>query len=148
MATLKATRTAQWPLVAEFTFSPTDSMTDVNGVSKQFGGEAVAETVFDVINLPRDAVVIGGEVITETAVGGATAYNVKVGDSGSATRYLGATDRVTAGRTALVPTGYRNTGGLNLRVSVAPTVAAATTGVVTVRVEYIIKDRSNEVQPS
>lgn len=148
MATLKATRSAQWPLYAEFTFSPTDSMTDVNGVTKQFGGEAVAETVFDVINLPRDSVVIGGEVVTDTAIGGATAYNVKVGDSGSATRYLGATDKVGAGRTALVPTGYKNTGGLNLRVSVAPTVAAATTGAVTVRVEYIIAGRANEVQPA
>ena len=143
MAKLKASRGAQWPLVAEFTFNFDDTMVDTAGVLKDF--KTVGSTVVDAINLPADAIVIGGEVVTETAVTGSTAYNVSVGDSGSATRYLSATDRVSAGRTALVPTGYVGTGE-QIRVTVAPTVAAATAGKVTVRVQYVIRNRVTETQ--
>lgn len=143
MAKLIATRTAQWPLVAEFTFNFDDTMVDKDGALKDFKTVGTS-IVADVIPLPPGAIVTGGEVVTETAVTGSTAYNVSVGDSGSATRYLGATDRVAAGRTALVPTGYVGTGE-NVRVTVAPTVAAATAGKVTVRVAYIVRNRSNEV---
>lgn len=143
MAQLIATRTAQWPLVAEFTFNFNDTMVDKDGTLKDF--KTVGTSIIaDVIPLPTGAIVTGGEVVTETAVTGSTAYNVSVGDSGSATRYLGATDRVAAGRTALVPTGYVGAGE-NIRLTVAPTVAAATAGKVTVRVTYIVRNRSNEV---
>ena len=50
-----------------------------------------------------------------------------------------------AGRTALVPTGYVGNGE-QIRVTVAPTVAAATAGKVTVRVQYIVRNRVNETQ--
>ena len=143
MSKLIATRGAQYPLVAEFTFNFDDTMVDVNGVLKDF--KTVGSTVVDAINLPTGAIVIGGEVVTETAVSGSTAYNVSVGDSVNATRYLSATDRVTAGRTALVPTGYVGNGE-QIRVTVAPTVAAATAGKVTVRVQYIVRNRVNETQ--
>lgn len=143
MAKLIASRGAQYPLVAEFTFNFDDTMVDINGALKDF--KTVGSTVVEPINLPVGAIVTGGEVVTETAVGGSTAYNISVGDSGSATRYLGATDRVTAGRTALVPTGYVGAGN-RLRVTVAPTVATATAGKVTVRVQYIVRARVNETQ--
>ncbi len=143
MAKLIASRGAQYPLVAEFTFNFDDTMVDVNGVLKDF--KTVGSTVVDAINLPTGAIVIGGEVVTETAVTGSTAYNVSVGDADNATRYLSATDRLSAGRTALVPTGYVSNGG-NIRITVAPTVADATAGKVTVRVEYIVRNRVNEVQ--
>lgn len=143
MAKLKASRGAQWPLVAEFTFNFDDTMVDTAGVLKDF--KTVGSTVVDAINLPAGAIVIGGEVVTEAAVTGSTAYNVSVGDSGSATRYLSATDRVSAGRTALTPTGYVGTGE-QIRVTVAPTVAAATAGKVTVRVQYVIRNRVTETQ--
>ena len=143
MPKLIATRGQQYPLVAEFTFNFNDTMVDINGALKDF--KTVGSTVVDAINLPTGAIVTGGEVVTETAVGGATAYNVSVGDSGSATRYLGATDRVAAGRTPLVPTGYVGNGE-QIRVTVAPTVAAATAGKVTVRVQYIVRNRVNETQ--
>lgn len=143
MSKLIATRGQQYPLVAEFTFNFDDTMVDVDGVLKDF--KTVGSTVVDAINLPTGAIVIGGEVVTETAVSGSTAYNVSVGDSVSATRYLSATDRVTAGRTALVPTGYVGNGE-QIRVTVAPTVADATAGKVTVRVQYIVRNRVNETQ--
>lgn len=143
MSKLIATRGQQYPLVAEFTFNFDDTMVDINGALKDF--KTVGSTVVDAINLPTGAIVIGGEVVTETAVSGSTAYNVSVGDSGSATRYLSATDRVAAGRTALVPTGYVGNGE-QIRVTVAPTVADATAGKVTVRVQYVVRNRVNETQ--
>lgn len=146
MAKLIASRTAQYPLVAEFTFNFDDTMIDTAGALKDFKTVGTS-IVADVIPLPPNAIVTGGSVVTETAVTGSTAYNISVGDSGSATRYLGATDKVSAGITALVPTGYVGT-GQNVRLTVAPTVAAATAGKVTVRVEYVIRGRTSETQIS
>lgn len=143
MAKRIATRGSQYPLTAEFTFLFDDTMVDTAGALKDF--KTVGSTVVDVINLPTGAIVVGGEVVTETAVGGATAYNISVGDSASTTRYLGVTDRVAAGRTALVPTGYVGLGE-QIRLTVTPTVAPASAGKVTVRVEYIVRNRVNETQ--
>ena len=144
MAQKLATRGGQYPITAEFTFDvANDTMKNTSGVDDTF--KVVGSHVFDAILLPTNAIVVGGEVVTETAVSGSTAYNVSVGDSGSATRYLGATDKVAAGRTALVPTGFVG-GGEQVRVTVAPTVADATAGKITVRVSYIIRNRVNEVQ--
>ena len=108
MSALTASRTAQYPLVAEFTFSIGDTMTNTSGAADAFA--TVAAHVFDVINLPPYAIVTGGEVVTETAFTGSTAYNVTVGDSASAARYLGTTDKTAAARTALVPTGFVGAG--------------------------------------
>ena len=136
-------RTAQYPLVAEFTFAVGDTMLNTAGASDTFA--VVAAHVFDIIPLPPGATVIGGSVTTDTAFVGSTAYNVKVGDSTTVDRYLGTTDKTTAALTALVPTGYVGT-GQNLRLTVTPTVADATAGAITVRVEYVIANRTNEVQ--
>jgi hypothetical protein len=129
--------------VAEFTWNFDDTMVATDATTDDF--KAVQANIFDVIELPPNSVVVGGDVVTETAIGTSTAYNVKVGDSGSDNRYLGTTDKVAAGRTALVPTGYVNTGGLSVRLTVTPTVAAATAGKATLRVEYVVRDRANEV---
>lgn len=142
MAALKPSRTAQNVMEAEFTFSIGDTMTNTSGAADAFA--TAAAHAFDVINLPVGAVVVGGEVVTETAFTGSTAYNVKVGDSGSDTRYLGTTDKTTAARTALVPTGYQGTGE-NIRLTVTPTVATATAGKITLRVQYVVTGRANEV---
>lgn len=144
MAQKLATRGGQYPITSEFTFDvANDTMKNTSGVDDNF--KVVGSHVFDTILLPNNATVVSGEVVTETAVSGSTAYNVSVGDSGSATRYLGVTDKVAAGRTALVPTGFVG-GGEQIRVTVAPTVADATAGKITVRVSYIIRNRVNEVQ--
>jgi hypothetical protein len=144
MAKLRPTRVAQWPLVAEFTFHYDDTMVDTTGAETNFA--ATGTRSYDVINLPPNAVVLSGSVVTEVAVTGPTAYNVSVGDSANPTRYLAATDVHAAGITALVPTGYVGSGE-NIRITVNPTGSAATSGRVTVRVEYIIVNRANEVIP-
>ena len=144
MAKLNAARGGQYPITVEFTFDvANDTMKNVSGADDNF--KTVGSHVFDAILLPTNAIVVGGEVVTETAVSGSTAYNVSVGDSGNATRYLGVTDKVTAARTALTLTGFVG-GGEQVRVTVAPTVAEATAGKITVRVSYIIRNRVNEVQ--
>ncbi len=142
MAVLIAARTAQVVQESEFTFSFNDTMLNTSGVSDNFA--TVASHVFDVIPLPIGAVVLGGEVVTDTVVTGSTAYNVSIGDAGSATRYLGATDKTTAARTALVPTGYRvvNAAG-GIRLTVAPTAASSTAGKVTVRIQYVIDGKAD-----
>lgn len=144
MALLKATRNAQWPLMAEFTFNFDDTMVDINGVTKDFktfGGNPVV----DAINLPANANVIGGELVVETAYAGTTVATVSIGDSASATRYGSAINLMSAARTALTLTGYRGAGE-NLRLTFNLTVANATAGKATVRVLYTIQGRSNEVQ--
>jgi len=143
MALKIKSRTAQYPLLAEFTFDILDTMLNTAGALDGFA--SVAAHVFDIIPLPPGATVMRGHVVTDTAVVGSTAYNVKLGDSGSDVRYLGTTDKTIAALTALVPTGYVGSGE-NLRLTVTPTVAAATAGKLTVRIEYVIGGRSNEIQ--
>lgn len=145
MAKLRKNRTLQYPLVAEFTFNVTDSLVATDGVERVFNAAGAAQ-IFDVIGLPPLATVIGGDVVVETASNdaGATA-TVAVGDSVNATRYLSATSIKTAGRTALVPTGFRGNGE-DIRITLANATGDATAGKVTVRVLYTIQNRSNEVQ--
>jgi hypothetical protein len=146
MAKLSSTRGIQYPLVAEFTFNYNDTMVNTAGVSKDFGASNVAETnSFDIINLPYGAVVIGGEVVTETTFDTA-GLDVTVGDATTGNRYLASTDVKTAGRTALVPTGYVSDGSA-IRISVQCD-DACTAGKATVRVMYTIRNRTNEVQPN
>lgn len=145
MALLKAQRTSQYLMEAEFSFTIGDTMVNTSGVLDAFA--SVAAHVFDIINLPPGATIVAGEVVTDTAFVGSTAYNVKVGDSVNDARYLGTTDKTTAARTALVPTGYIGQGE-NLRLTVTPTVGAATAGKITVRVTYAVFGRSNEVVPT
>lgn len=146
MSKLLASRAAQWPLVSEFTFNFDDTIVDINGVTKTFGAVYTDAVVATAINLPEGAVIIGGEVVVETAGVGPTAYTVSLGDSSSATRYANAVDLKTAARTALTLTGYRSTE--NLRLTIASTVANATAGSATVRVMYTIKNRQNEMVPN
>ena len=141
MAKLKATRQAQYVLEAEFTFNFDDTLTNTSGAEVDGGATNTAATTVEIIELPYGATVLAGEVITETAFDAAT-FNVTVGDSGSATRYLGTTDKKGTGRTALVPTGYVGAGeALRLVFTAAD---ACTTGKMTVRVLYSVAGRGNE----
>jgi len=142
MSKLIAARTAQYPLAAEFEFNFDDTMKNTSGAEVDFGKTNTAATVFEVINVPEGAVIVGGEVVTDVAFDAAT-YTVAVGDAAVADRYLAATDKKGVGRTALVPTGFR-TEGRNVRVTVTA-ADACTTGKATVRIQYVLKDRAQEV---
>ena len=152
MATLIATRGAQYVMETEFVFNFGDQMLPVSGGTAiantkevDFGKTNIVSTVFDVINLPAGAVVIGGFLTVETAFDTAS-YSVAVGDSALATRYLAAADRKAAAVTNLVPTGYKGDGE-NLRVTIV-NADVCTTGRAVLRVQYITTGRSNEVNPN
>lgn len=150
MALKQATRGAQPVMSAEFDFSFNDTMKDVNGVTKTFGSVYTDAGVFEVINLPLGAVVIGGDLIVEEQGVGPTAYTAAVGTSGSATAFLAATTLLSAAgtRVALTGLGLAATDGKNVRVTIASTVANATAGKFRLRLEYVIDGRITEVNPN
>jgi len=145
MATLIKNRALQYPLSAmfEFDIASGDVMVNTSGTSQTFKATA---GVFDVIGLPINSMVVGGELIVETASDDTGTATLSVGDSGSATRYLGATSIKSAARTALVPTGFMNSSGLDVRITLANANGNATVGKVRLHVVYVIKNRQNETQ--
>ena len=145
MSLLIASRTAQDPLVAEFTFNFDDTMVPKGGgAAVDFGVSNTSATTVVVIPLPPNSTVIGGSVDVNTAFDAAT-FNITVGDNTSANRYLGTTDIKGVGTDALVPTGYRNEIGENIELTFTA-ADVCTTGNATVRVEYTVAGRSCEVQ--
>lgn len=163
MAKKLATRTAQWPLVAEFVFNYNEWVVDtVSGSKVTFGstvanstdpnesglsGAAANTIVFDAIPMPPGAVITGGEMIVETAYAGSTAATCSVGISGSTTTLANAVDVKTAARTALTLTSpLLCNAGQNVRLTVAYTVANATAGKVRVRVQYTTDGKATETQ--
>lgn len=146
MANLTATRGAQEVLNASFVFNFDDQMVPVSGGTAiagttrvDFGKTNIIATAFDIINLPLDAVIISGELTVETAFDTAS-YAVIIGDSASTNRYLSTADRKAAARTALTPTGYRSLGE-PLRITIT-NADVCTTGKATVRIQYVIHNRS------
>lgn len=144
MSALKATRTAQYVMEAEFTFSFDDTMINASGTEQDFGKVALSGA-FDIINLPPGSVVVGGSVTTDTAFDTA-GYDVIIGDATDTDRYMATADLKGAGTAVLVPTGYVNATGANLRLSYTSD-DVCTTGKMTVRVLYITTGRANEVNP-
>jgi len=145
MATLIKNRALQYPLSAmfEFDIASGDVMVNTSGTSQTF---KATSGVFDVIGLPINSMVVGGDLIVETASDDTGTATLSVGDSGSATRYLGATSIKSAARTALVPTGFMNSSGLDVRITLANANGNATVGKVRLHVMYVIKNRQNETQ--
>lgn len=134
----------QWPLVAEAVIAlAADTAINTSGAEQAFN----VAGAFDLIPLPPDAVLIGGDIAVDVASDGVTTHTVAIGDSANATRYLAATTLKATGRTALTPTGYRGNGE-DLRVTIAATGGAATVGQLSIRAMYVIRDRANENQPS
>ena len=150
MALKQATRGAQPVMSAEFTFGFDDTMKDVAGVTKTFGAAFADAGVFDAINLPLGAVVVGGELIVEEAGVGPTVYTAAVGTSASAAALLAATTLLSAAgtRVALTGLGLAAVDGKNVRVTIASTVANASAGKFRLRVNYTTDGRITEVNPN
>lgn len=145
MALVKATRSNTNLKKAEFIVNiAADTMATTGGVTQSF---KTAAGIYDVINMPPGAIVVGGDITVETVSNDTGTATMAVGDASSATRYLGATSIKTAARTVLVPTGYRSTGE-NIRITLANANGDATTGKVTVRVTYYQSGRADEAVPA
>lgn len=150
MATIKKTPGAQTVLAADFTFGYTTGGSDgvaSDGILATNAAvvlvSAAAATVFDVLNLPLNAQVIGGDIDKLIAVATTATATLAVGDSAVANRYLAANDLKTAGRVALVPTGYLSAGE-PLRLTIANADATGTAGKCKVTVMFTIAGRITE----
>lgn len=157
MATIKATRTSQPVMAAEFVFNYGDTMLDTTAtpVLKTFGSVYTDAGTFEVIPLPIGAVVVGGSVIVETQGVGPTAYTLAVGNSSTGNLFLAASSLLAAAGTSYPLTvctasgttnavALGNNDGKNVRITVASTVANASAGKFRVRVLYTIDGRATD----
>lgn len=123
----------QYPLSAEVDFDYADLTS----------GSAVAA-----IDVPAGAVIVGGELVVGTAFNSATSDVISIGDGGSATRYENAQDvKTAAGIWPLTLTGYRYTEADTIDVTWTGAGTAPTAGAGTLRIQYVIENRANEVNP-
>lgn len=100
-------------------------------------------TVYAALDLPVNAIVVGGDLVVTTAWNTATTATLSVGDATLATRYATTVDLKTAARTALTNTGFTHGAADNsLRGTTAYVGAAATAGAARLRVDYIVKGRA------
>ena len=146
MSVLTAARVTQEVHTAEFTWGFADTMLDTAGVSRDFGAADTA-MAFDIINLPINARVIGGGLVIREAFDTAS-YAIIIGDSVDTDRYLATADRkaLTSAAVALLVPGYKNTGGLKVRMTIA-NADACTTGIGLVYIQYVIEGSAFRVQP-
>lgn len=123
--------------------------------ARQFSLHAVGSFTFadlaagvnPLADLPGNAEVISGEIVVDTAWN-STTNTLEIGDDGDSNRYAAAIDLKTAGRTALVPTGYKYTAPNTVDGTYAETGAAPTQGAARYVIEYILlNDRAHETQP-
>lgn len=104
---------------------------------------AVDGTLHDLIDIPVNAVVVGGDLVVDTAWNNLTTATLTVGDATTNNRYLTATSLKTPGRTALVPTGFKHTSSEpSIRGAGVMSGTAATAGAARLRVDYVVMGRS------
>lgn len=147
MSLLKNVYTGQKEMVATFAWNFSDTMVGTTGLTYSLGTDTANDVIgaaktFDVINLPPGAVVTGGFIAVSTAFDTA-GYDVIVGDSVTADRYMLATDVKGLSTTALLSPGFVTT-GLPIRVSIQSD-DVCTTGVARLVLRYILTDRVEEV---
>lgn len=162
-----ASRSAQYPLYAEFAFGHNDWVVDSADGSKKTFGSTVANSVdpteqglnagtavvFDCIPMPVGAVITGGEVIFEQAFAGiGAAATLSIGIAGTPAALISALDldaAATGSRAAFALTStLLCNNGQNIRITTAGLEATATAGKARIRVQYTIDGRSSEVQVS
>jgi len=143
MSTIKKTSGAQWPLVATFEFdiAGADAMVATNAALVAFS--AAANTVYDLFTLPYNSQVIGGDLTVKTVSNDTGTSTIALGDSGTAARYLAATNFKAAARTAVTPTGYA-TQGEALRMTIANQNGNATTGKAKIVILFLVDSRQTE----
>ena len=95
--------------------------------------------VFEAIEVPRNAIVVGGYINVSDAT--TATVDINIGDGGSSTRYATAVDGAATGLTALTLTGYKYTAKdtIDVAITVADPTAAGAAELV---VEYIIDGRA------
>jgi len=103
--------------------------------------------VYEAIDLPANATVVGGELIVDTAWDTATTATADIGDDGDPDRYTASPLNLkSAGRTALALTGYEYTASNTIDIDFVTAGADATAGAARLIVQYVIDDRACENQ--
>ena len=160
---LRASRSAQYPLEASFTFTPFNWVNDsVDLGAKTLGATVALSTdptqaglvgpvantvVFDALPLPPNAVLIGGEVIVGVGYVGPTAATLSLGTAAAPTSLVNAVDITAVARAPLsLATPLASQDGSNLRMTLTYSGGNATAGSVRLRVMYTIDGRAHEVQ--
>ena len=107
----------------------------------------VTTVALTIAKLPFNSVVTGGFINVTEVWNSTTSDVLDIGHSDDDDEYTTtAVDLQALGVTALVLTGYSNTGGLDLIGTWTSGGGTPTTGIATLYVEYIISDRATEVQ--
>jgi hypothetical protein len=110
--------------------------------------DVVTNVAAGAIDLPANAVLVGGALVTTEAWNSTTSDVMDVGDASSATRYV--TDgniRALAARVPLVLTGFVHTNSeKTLTVTWTSGGGTPTTGKVRLEVQYFVKGRSTFAQ--
>ena len=156
MSIIKKARSAQYPLIAEFVFNYNDGMAPLASLAgpsvdlnlkanvTDFGSKALPSGVlsgvtyvandnastkfFELITLPINAQVIGGELQVEVPFAGPTSASLALGDVNSGTLYLGATSLVATAFTNQ-PTTITNNGANPMAMTLGNATANGITAV-------------------
>lgn len=108
-----------------------------------FADIAAYGTAEPAIDLPGNAILVGGDVVVTTAWNSATTATLTLGDAADADRYTAAPiDLKTAGRTELTVTGFKHPVAEALTALVAQTGAAATAGSARITIQYFVEGRA------
>lgn len=101
-------------------------------------------TAYAALDLPINAIVIGGDLVITTAWDTGTSATLDIGDAVDDDRYTAsAVDLKTAGRTALTLTGFTHSSANNgIKALTALAGTAATAGAARLTVQYVVKGRA------
>lgn len=108
--------------------------------------DLVSGVAADIMELPVNAVVTGGDVVTSVAWNSVTSDVIVVGDAASAARYFASTTIHAINRNPLVPTGFQYTAKTNLQATVTSVGGSLTAGQTRICVHYYIANRSQWTQ--
>jgi len=151
MALIKPTRGAQYVMCSEYAFTFSDTVVDINGVTKDYGTTIASAPVADIINLPPFTEVVGGQVTIVVQGVGPTAYTISLGVAGATTAYVSAADLLSAINTKVILT-YANprasSTGLNVRLTMVDSVAAATAGSWRISVLWKTDGKADNATPA
>lgn len=151
MAKLVKTDTSQDVMAQTFVFNYDDTMVNTASAETAFGAQNSAYA-YDILTLPVGSVIVGGNIIVDTAY--------TCAGTGTATLALGTSSDVnvlsnnttvnleTAGITAITPEAAH--GGIvadrtNIRATLTISDDAVSTGKVYVNILYVVENRANEV---
>ena len=107
--------------------------------------DVVDAVAVEAVDVPPNAIVVGGALVIETAFNSATSDVADIGDGADPNRYTASAINIAAtGRTALTLTGFKYTAHDTVDVTWNGTGTAPTAGAGYLELHYVIEGRANE----